>query len=231
MSHSAGWKAIILDIEGTVCPISFVKQTLFPYFLSQLDSTLAALEFPLDTSSPVAAICLQFPVHVQRDAASLDAYIRALVAADTKDPVLKSLQGYVWKRGYDCGDLVAPIYKDAIDLVSTSTCPVYIYSSGSVAAQKLLFLHVTGGLDLTLHLAGYFDITTSGHKQDADSYRSILRAIGSPDLSQVMFYSDAPNEVRAALQAGMQSKIVVRPGNAELTQEDRKLGTIESFEK
>lgn len=228
---------VILDIEGTVCPITFVKDTLFPYFLQQLDQLLSSLRFPLDKAAgeatgeadPVASICLQFPPHVQQDETALGTYIRQLVASDTKDPVLKSLQGLVWKKGYDNGDLVAPIYDDAIALITTSSEPVYIYSSGSVAAQKLLFLHVKGNLDLTPHIAGYFDITTSGHKQDSASYRSILHAIGNPPPPTVTFYSDSPAEVRAAIEAGMKATIVVRPGNGPLTDQDRQLGTITSF--
>lgn len=220
---------VILDIEGTVCPITFVKDTLFPYFLEQLHPILSSLQFPLDKADPVANICLQFPSHVQQDETSLITYIRQLVASDTKDPVLKSLQGLVWKKGYDNGDLVAPIYDDAIALITTSSEPIYIYSSGSVAAQKLLFLHVKGNLDLTPHLAGYFDITTSGHKQDSTSYKSILHAIGNPEPATVTFYSDSPAEVRAAIEAGMKATIVVRPGNGPLTDQDRQLGTITSF--
>lgn len=220
---------VLLDIEGTVCPITFVKETLFPYFLGQLDDVLGKLQFPLDEADPVGQICRGFPADVTENRQSLDKYIRGLVASDTKDAVLKSLQGFVWKRGYDNGDLVAPICDDAIKLIQGGSNKVYIYSSGSVPAQKLLFLHVKGGIDLTPYISGYFDITTSGFKQEAKSYRNILKDIGNPDPASITFYSDHPGEVRAALQAGMQAVVVIREGNAPLTDADRQLSAITTF--
>ena len=115
------------------------------------------------------------------------------------------------------------MYEDAIAFINRSKS-VYIYSSGSVGAQKLLFSHVdvNGALvDLTPKLKGYFDITTAGFKQEKDSYLKIAADIGC-DPADVIFYSDNVLEVKAALEAGMASKVVVRPGNAELSESDKK---------
>lgn len=219
----------LLDIEGTVCSISFVKDVLYPYFLQEYPALLAKA-FPLNESDPIGKVLLGFPTEVTASYDSVVSHINHLVASDFKDPVLKAFQGIVWKMGYDSGKLKAPLYADAIDFVKTHS-PVYIYSSGSVPAQKLLFAHVDvdGSLaDLTSYILGYFDITTSGYKQDAQSYVNIAKSIGCDPL-EVVFYSDNANEVRAALAAGMASKVVVRPGNAPLTDEDRQLEAITEF--
>lgn len=214
----------LLDIEGTVCPITFVKDCLFPYFSKQYPSYLRDVSFPIDKSDGgLADVLAGFPKEAIASIDQLKNHIDDLVARDVKDPVLKSFQGLVWKEGYAKGDLKAPVYEDAIAFINRSKS-VYIYSSGSVGAQKLLFSHVdvNGALvDLTPKLKGYFDITTAGFKQEKDSYLKIAADIGC-DPADVIFYSDNVLEVKAALEAGMASKVVVRPGNAELSESDKK---------
>lgn len=220
----------LLDIEGTVCPITFVKETLFPYFLREFPSYLEQVNFPIHPENDLTTVLLGFPQEHRRSAENLTEHIHSLVAADTKEPALKGFQGIVWKLGYDKGDLKAPVYADAIEYLHRKE-KIYIYSSGSIAAQKLLFSHVDvdGKLeDLTDKLAGYFDITTSGFKQESGSYKKILAAIGC-EPSLVVFYSDNVNEVKAALEAGMKSKVVIRPGNAPLSEDDKAYDSILTF--
>jgi 2,3-diketo-5-methylthio-1-phosphopentane phosphatase len=90
---------------------------------------------------------------------------------------------------------------------------VYIYSSGSIAAQKLLFGHTTSG-DLSSYFSGNFD-TTSGSKRDADSYLTIAEALGV-ETKDVIFVSDLEAEIEAADIAGMKVVVATRPGNAPL---------------
>lgn len=214
---------LLLDIEGTICPITFVKDELFPYFLAQYKSYLDPLQFPIvKEQNQLAQVLLAFPAEAIQDKESLVTHIDSLVKNDIKDPTLKAFQGTVWKLGYDRGDLKAPLYEDAIELLESGK-KIYIYSSGSVPAQKLLFGHVNvnGNLtDLNPKLLGYFDITTSGFKQEKDSYIRISESIGTQP-KDIVFYSDNVHEVRAALDAGMGAVVVVRPGNAPLTSHDR----------
>ncbi|CAH2351063.1 enolase-phosphatase E1 [[Candida] railenensis] len=231
--------AVIIDIEGTVCSISFVKDTLFPYFLREVPAKLESLDYPIKVSSSVedsesariSNILVGFPQEVVSSYETTLSHITHLVSSDIKDPVLKSLQGLIWSIGYHNGDLRAPIYPDAIKLIESfkegdPTRKIYVYSSGSVRAQKLLFGHVSfedSIVDLNPYFSGYFDITTSGFKQESQSYKNILESIGqleTPD--QVLFLSDNVKEVDAANSAGMKSIVVVRPGNSELTEDDRK---------
>lgn len=237
------YNKLVVDIEGTVCLISFVKDTLFPYFLEQIPLKLRELTYPINSndehSSPITSVVAGFPLDKTTSYETLLEHITLLVRQDIKDPTLKSLQGLVWQLGYDNGDLVAPVYQDAIDFIQrfnrVKENKVYVYSSGSIKAQKLLFGHVggpEGSFDLNPEFEGYFDITTSGFKQETSSYENILKDIGELTPSNVLFLSDNVKEVQAAVSAGMQSYIVVRPGNYPLTQEDKSLGfkIIDNFE-
>ena len=234
-------EVVVLDIEGTVCPISFVKTTLFPYFLEKLPLEISALTFPLNftSNSPVEQICSQFPENVRGSSDSLLEYITSLVNNDIKDPILKSLQGFIWKLGYENGELMAPVYEDSIEFVKdmSKTKKIYIYSSGSIKAQILLFGHVKDAngtsLDMNRYLSGYYDITTAGFKQESESYVKILKDIGyESKQSSVLFLSDNVKEVDAAIQAGMNSLVVDRPGNAPLNETDKKsFSIIETFKE
>ncbi|KAI3405762.2 UTR4 [Candida oxycetoniae] len=221
---------VVLDIEGTICPISYVKEILFPYFVAKLPSCLDSIEFPLDKASNdlVVKTLTQLSPDITTSAKSTFDYLKKLVDNDVKDPVLKSLQGLVWKQGYLSGELKSPIYKDSIEFIqdfpNTSQKKIYIYSSGSINAQKLLFSHVDNGdntIDLNPQLSGYFDITTAGFKQEPCSYSKIIEKINKRGKqSSILFLSDNINEVKAAIQAGMQSFIVVRDGNAPIPENE-----------
>lgn len=223
LSSNSIMTILLLDIEGTVCPITFVKEELFPYFLREYGNYLSDVEFPiLEPNSDISRILHNFPSEFTESKEKLQNHIDSLVKNDVKDPTLKSFQGIVWKLGYDKGDLKAPLYPDAIKLLQSNR-KIFIYSLGSVAAQKLLFQHVDvdGRLtDFTPNLLGYFDITTSGFKQDPHSYTKIAQSIGA-EPKEIDFYSDNVAEVQAAIQAGMTAHVVVRPGNAPLTDADR----------
>ncbi|CCK71107.1 putative acireductone synthase UTR4 KNAG_0G00500 [Huiozyma naganishii CBS 8797] len=201
--------ALLLDIEGTVCPIAFVKDVLFPYFVAQVPLLVEKASDEL-----LSGFKDEHGAEVHRE--QLEAHILDLVRQDLKDPALKRLQGHVWRSGYEDGSIKAPVYADAVDLLQRHKGSVYIYSSGSVEAQKLLFAHVKGVPgDLTPFIAGYFDITTSGRKTDSESYRSISQQIGKA-AERVLFLSDNILELDAAGEAGMQCGLALREGNAPL---------------
>lgn len=222
-------RVLLLDIEGTVCPISFVKEVLFPFFSGKVPSLVRSSE------PAVEELLAQFPQDkqqcLQEYILDLQEYILDLVDRDIKDPVLKQLQGLVWEQGYKQGEIKAPVYQDAIELIQRSG-EVYIYSSGSVKAQRLLFGHVAdpnGGscLDLQPYIRGYFDINTSGKKTEADSYRRILKDIGR-DASDVLFISDNELELDAASEAGLNTLLAVRPGNAPVSG-NKKYQTVTDY--
>jgi len=129
---------------------------------------------------------------------------------DRKIAPLKTIQGMIWAEGYADGSLIGHVYSDAITGLQrwhAQRLPLYVYSSGSVAAQKLLFAHTVAG-DLTPLFSGYFD-TAVGAKREAASYRTIADRIGLP-AAEVLFLSDIVEELAAASAAGMQVTLLAR---------------------
>lgn len=231
-------RAVLLDIEGTTTSVRFVYDTLFPYARAHVEAFLGA-----HWDSPeVQADVERFRSQAEADRAedldgavaipAGDAARGAVVASvrwqmdhDRKTTALKSLQGKIWRAGYASGELKADVFGDvpgALQAWREAGVPVYIYSSGSVEAQKLLFAHTHHG-DLTPLLSGYCD-TTSGPKQQAGSYTAIAEAIGvSP--SGVLFVTDVVAEALAAREAGMRAVIMDRPGNRAQPEHDFEVWT------
>jgi enolase-phosphatase E1 len=201
--------AIVIDIEGTVGSIRFVKEVLFPFARRRLRSfVIEHRTEPAVTSvlQSVAAECGLEPTDVDRLVAQLERWSDE----DRKATPLKALQGMIWDGGYRRGELTAHLYDDAVAALkrwAASGLPVHVYSSGSIAAQKLYFAHTPAG-DLTSGLAGYFD-TTTGPKQAPDSYRRIANAVGRP-AEDLLFFSDVGAELEAAVAAGLRAVQVRR---------------------
>lgn len=199
----------VLDIEGTVCPISFVHDVLFPYALKKCEEEIPKLSFPLNAvRSEIEGYLAAFPAETTVTSDALLAHIRDLMSRDQKIGYLKALQGFLWRSGYESGEIKAPIYDDAVQAMQHWK-QVYIYSSGSVPAQQLLFKYTNHG-DLTPLIAGYFDTVNGGPKTEASSYTKIASQIGAQSYR---FYSDNPKEIDAAHAAGWLTTFVVRPGN------------------
>ena len=221
----------ILDIEGTVCPISFVKDELFPYFVKELPTIISKLD---QQDGKIQEIVSQFPAQETRE--QLTEYVLALVRQDIKDPVLKQLQGHVWRNGYHNGSIKAPVYQDAIKFISDGKNKIFIYSSGSVQAQKLLFEYVRDPSDghktinLMPSIENYFDIDTSGMKIESTSYDNIYNAINiDTDKQRVLFLSDNPLEIDAATEAGISTRLVVKPGNVPVPDAETRYKVLYNF--
>lgn len=205
--------ATLLDIEGTIGDAAFVKNVLFPYARRALPGFIAENADRPDVAEQLAAAAELAGV----DPADPDAVVQALlrwIDEDRKATPLKALQGMVWKRGYAEGDFTAHLYPDAYQWMKNARArgvPMYVYSSGSVAAQKLYFSHSDHG-DIADWFAGFFD-TTIGTKTEPDSYRSIASRIDR-DADRITFYSDVEAELDAAEAAGLDTVQIVRPGTA-----------------
>ncbi|CAJ2506993.1 Uu.00g081790.m01.CDS01 [Anthostomella pinea] len=231
MAASAAVKVVLLDIEGTICPISFVKDVLFPYALNVLPETL---ETQWDDPK-FAKYRDAFPPEHASSKEALASHVRDLMAKDVKIAYLKSLQGYLWEEGYASGDLKAPLFPDVPAKLSewhAKGLKIMIYSSGSVPAQKLLFKHTDAEpSDFTPLISDWFDTVTAGLKTETGSYEKIAGNHPEIPVGEWLFLSDNVKEVDAAISAGMQSIVVQRPGNAELPSEVRsRLPIIETFD-
>jgi len=201
-------KAILTDIEGTTTSISFVFDVLFPYarrhiagfVRSNLDNP--AVQRELDAINREVGQ----PLSTQQAIGQLLDWIDQ----DRKATPLKSLQGMIWKQGYADRQFTGHVYPDAVEHLRRwhdEGIKLYVYSSGSVAAQKLLFGHSDLG-DLTPLFSGYFD-TTIGMKGDSGSYQRIAEELDL-DAGQILFLSDSREELDAAVDAGMRTAWLVR---------------------
>jgi enolase-phosphatase E1 len=203
-------RAVLTDIEGTTSSLSFVKDVLFPYSRARLPAYVRE-----HRADPEIARLLEDARHVAGKALDDEALVRELlrwIDEDRKLTPLKALQGLIWEDGYRRCEFTAHVYPDAARCLRAwkdRGIALYVYSSGSVHAQRLLFAH-TGQGDLTALFSGYFD-TTIGDKRDTASYRTIAAAIGLPP-QRVLFLSDVVEELDAARAEGMQTAWVVREG-------------------
>lgn len=234
-------KKIICDIEGTTSSISFVKDVLFPYALKHVEEYLKNHWSEDATKTVVAALREQADEDKKAEvegvvtipAGDSEDIIPDVVknvewqmSQDRKTGALKTLQGLVWAKGYKDGTIKGHVYEDvkkALEQWNESGRKVYIYSSGSVDAQKLLFEHSEQG-DLIKYVAGYYD-TKIGAKQEKNSYEAILKNIEATG-EEALFLTDVVAEAKAAKDAGLNVVVLDRPGNAELSEEDRKEFTV-----
>ena len=204
-------KAIVTDIEGTTSSLSFVKEVLFPYSHAHLADFVRHHA----DESPVKAL-LEEVCQIASKQLNTEQVITQLINwidQDKKVTPLKSLQGLIWEAGYRQGDFTGHVYTDAAENLKkwhSQGLDLYVYSSGSVYAQKLLFAHTDFG-DLTPLFSGYFD-THIGGKQQAESYQHIAEAIGLP-AEQLLFLSDISEELNAAKAAGFATIQLIREGS------------------
>lgn len=206
-------RAILTDIEGTTSSLSFVKDVLFPYAREHLPAYLRR-----HAREPAVAQLLAEARAVIGGSPSDEevvAQMRRWIDEDRKITPLKTLQGLIWEEGYRQGQLQGHVYEDAARKLRAwhaRGLKLYVYSSGSVLAQQLLFGHTAQG-DLTALFAGFFD-TTIGAKREAASYRAIAAAVSLPAAS-IVFLSDVKEELDAARAAGMQTRWLVRDGELD----------------
>ncbi|KAL9186410.1 hypothetical protein ACHAXT_005648 [Thalassiosira profunda] len=233
-------KILLLDIEGTTTSISFVKDTLFPYVLNNLEKYLDSmdqkdfLQLCEALHKDLAGLGNGHPSNLQVKATLSDSivahtaktraacYVKALMAHDVKATGLKSFQGKMWKDGYASGELVGHLYSDFVPMLNwckSHGVRVCIYSSGSIGAQKLLFGHTAEG-DLTGYFDSHFD-TTSGSKRESESYVTIAKALGV-ETKDVIFVTDLEAEIHAAAAAGVTAVVAARPGNAPLSDQTKE---------
>jgi enolase-phosphatase E1 len=221
-------RAVVTDIEGTTSSLSFVKDVLFPYARQHLpefvrqrlqDEQVAAL---LAEARSLAG--------KELDDEQLIAQFLDWIDQDQKITPLKSLQGLIWQAGYLQGGFDGHIYEDAarrLKEFKSHGYALYVYSSGSVHAQKLLFGHSAYG-DLTPLFSGYFD-THIGGKKEMASYQRIAEQINLP-AADILFLSDIKEELDAARQAGFETYWLVRDRGLDSQAEHRQISDFDGIQ-
>jgi enolase-phosphatase E1 len=203
-------KAIVTDIEGTTSSLSFVKEVLFPYSRAHIANFVRSHKEEPTVKTLLEEVCQL--AGKQLNTEQLITQLINWIDDDKKVTPLKALQGLIWEAGYQQGDFNGHLYADAAENLKkwhSQGLDLYIYSSGSVYAQKLLFAHTEFG-DLTPLFSGYFD-THIGGKQQTESYSHIAESIGLP-ANQLLFLSDIIEELNAAKDAGFVTIQLTRDG-------------------
>jgi enolase-phosphatase E1 len=206
-------RAVLTDIEGTTSSIAFVHEVLFPYARERLPAFVREHAGEPDVKAALAEVAAEMGGAPGVD--TIAAELAAWIDADRKATPLKALQGMIWEAGYREGAYRGHVYPDAAEglrRLHRAGLALYVYSSGSEQAQRLLFGHTEHG-DLTVLFDGYFD-TRVGAKHEAESYRRIAATIGRP-APEILFLSDVQAELDAAREAGMATSWFVRDGTLD----------------
>ncbi|KAG2299271.1 hypothetical protein Bca4012_010842 [Brassica carinata] len=239
-------RCIVLDIEGTTTPITFVTDVLFPYARENVGKHLNLTYDTAETQEDIKLLRSQVEEDLsqglagavpiphadegkEKVVAAVVSNVEAMIKADRKITALKELQGHIWRTGFECNELKSVVFDDvaeALEKWHSSGIKVYIYSSGSRLAQRLLFGNTNYG-DLRKYLSGFFD-TTIGNKKESKSYKEIKETLGVDDPSEILFVTDVYQEATAAKAAGLEAVISIRPGNASLP-ENHGFKTVTSF--
>ena len=208
---------ILMDIEGTTSSISFVKDVLFPYFLLNIDD-INKLSNMKEVKYAFGQVLRIVKREENRDITTSEEVILELkkwCGQDLKITPLKTLQGILWQKGYQNGELLGHVYDDVPLMLENWNLlgkKMGIFSSGSVKAQKLLFSHSVNG-DLSIYLSNYFD-TNMGGKRNSDTYSFITKELALPS-NRILFLSDVTEELVAADKAGMKTIQITREGNIQ----------------
>ena len=204
--------AVVLDIEGTTSATGFVVDVLYPYSRSRFGALLAERGDDPEVARAVAQV-RELTGDPGADAVRIEKALNTWLDEDRKATPLKTLQGIIWSEGFARGDLVSHFYDDVVPRLRAwhvAGVRLYVYSSGSVAAQRAWFTNSPEG-DLTSLVSGLYDTENAGPKQEPESYRRIAESTGIAP-ARLLFLSDRPGELDAARAAGWWAVGVRRPG-------------------
>ncbi|KLL10148.1 MULTISPECIES: acireductone synthase [Protofrankia] len=205
-------EAVVVDIEGTTSATSFVVDTLYPYSRARLRAWIDSHQRHPDTRRALAQV-RELIGEPAADTARIVTALGAWLDADEKVTPLKTLQGLIWDAGFTAGELTSHLYPEVAGALRSWQAGghrLYVFSSGSVAAQRAWFAHSPAG-DLRGLFSGYFDTETAGPKRQPSSYAAITAATGVP-AGRTVFLSDLVDELDAARAAGWLTVGVRRPG-------------------
>ena len=226
---------ILLDIEGTTCPVSFVTTTLFPYAQSELKNYLNRHKNDPSIKQLISntkeewikdqreeSITLRHTIEKSQrpEHLKVEAYLQLLITRDIKSTALKDIQGKIWREGYTTGRITSELFEDAHENLKKWHQQGYnlaIYSSGSIEAQHLLYKYTSKG-DIEKLFSYWFD-THIGNKKERSSYTAIALAMACTPQN-ILFISDNSDECDAAKSAGLITLYSLREGNPQQDPKD-----------
>ncbi|MBM3185612.1 MAG: acireductone synthase [Bacteroidetes bacterium] len=205
---------ILTDVEGTTTSVSFVYDVLFPYFRAHISElkNMSENEVVKSAFNETKSIVLKEETIELKSTDEIIKKLNQWCEEDRKITPLKTLQGLLWKIGYEQGVLKGHVYDDVpIELVKWQNkgLKMGVFSSGSIEAQKLIFGYSEKG-DLTRFFSNYFD-TKTGMKRVHETYLKIALEL-KLNPGKILFLSDIVQELEAAHIAGFQTIQLVRQG-------------------
>lgn len=212
MSRSFDVDAVVLDIEGTTSATGFVVDVLYPYSRERFAALLTGRAAEPAVARAVAQV-RELAGEPEASASRIEEILNGWLDDDRKATPLKTLQGIIWSEGFARGELVSHFYDDVLPALRAwhrAGLSLYVYSSGSVSAQRAWFASTPEG-DLTQLVSGLYDTENAGPKQEASSYRVITAATGVP-AERTLFLSDRAGELDAARTAGWHTIGIRRAG-------------------
>ena len=220
--------AVLTDVEGTTTSLSFVKDVLFPYARRHMQDFVNGHSDDPRVREQLHAVCREVGKTLTDQ--QIIAQLLQWIDEDKKVTPLKALQGMIWEAGYKNADYTGHVYGDAVVNMKkwhAQDIKLYVFSSGSVQAQKLIYGYSDAG-DLTPLFSGYFD-TRIGSKREVSAYLYIAKEIGEP-AENIVFLSDIKEELDAAKAAGMQTVWLVRGGVVDPGTIHRQVSNFDEIE-
>lgn len=202
---------VVVDLEGTTSAAGFILGDLYDYARPRLEATLGR------DDETVRAARAQAIADAGLDADASDAEVakalHVLMDTDIKSTPLKTIQGIIWAEGFAAEAITSHFFDDVPQRLRQwheQGTRIAVYSSGSIASQQPWFRHAPQG-DLSTLVEDWFDTVNAGPKKDAASYISIAKSLNT-DPARILFLTDHPDEVTAAVRAGWQCIALDRAG-------------------
>jgi enolase-phosphatase E1 len=223
-------RTVVVDIEGTTSAAGFILGDLYDYARPRLAAWIDE-----HSDDPAIAEARQQVVHDASLAtdASTDEVVAVLhewMERDVKATPLKTIQGQIWADGFAKSEISSHFFDDVIPKLRdwhAHGVGLAVFSSGSIASQVPWFRHSPDG-DLTGLITDFFDTVSAGPKKEAASYDAIASSLGVP-AGELVFFTDNPGEVAAALEAGWQVVAFSREGEPFFEADFGEAAVVSSF--
>ena len=216
---------VVLDIEGTTSDAGFILGDLYDYARPRLGPWIDSCHDDPEVSRAVGQVIAEGGLPANATTQDVVAVLHHWMAEDVKATPLKTLQGLIWADGFGRGELTAHFYDDVIPNLRgwhAAGVRLAVYSSGSVASQRAWFAHSPDG-DLSSLIDHFFDTINAGSKLSEKSFDKIAETLQAKPGS-LLFLSDRPGELRAAVEAGWQAVALRRPGQPFADADFRDVG-------
>jgi enolase-phosphatase E1 len=223
---------VVLDLEGTTSAAGFILGDLYDYARPRLGPYLAEHAGDELVIEARAQIIAEAGLAADAGDERIVAALHEWMATDVKSTPLKTLQGQIWAEGFAKDEISSHFFDDVIPKLRAwhaAGVRLAVFSSGSVASQVPWFRHSPGG-DLTPLIVDYFDTVKAGPKKVVSSYAVIADALDTAP-AELLFLTDHPEEVAAALQAGWQVVAFSREGEPWFGADFGDAAVVSSFDE